>query len=937
MKKTCASIRAVWLAAFGIFAPAALVAQSGVEVVWDNASANKNIWDLSSRNWHVQGMGNGSTNFIDGYSARFNAVSATAIVLGEDVRVADLVLNISGNNVYWSLAGGHELSVSGGISITDSSSGSGVNAIDSVKLSGAGGVTHNVGAFRIGNSGNDFEGGVVVVKDNLDAVLNGAGATPLGTGPVTLGIGPISGAASLTLAAASDADMFIPELRLPSGMAAGKLLLRPGANTLAVSVGSLVLGVGASLQTDVAAPAQLFIGGLQSGLLPPWMVSGANGGDYLENAGGEIMAIADYSAFPSIFNGSGATLAGDASAGAARLAGSNDLGGFTFSAGALILGANNASVNNGTLALAGDDAWVYVGGANNASISASIAGPARIRKFGSGRLALNTAAHGAFVQEGVLSLAQSGVVDAVFAGPGTLEIAAGADIVLDGDSVVGTLSLPDRAKLALGDGVRVEAVDRVYMNKDSALTLDAGATLVNGKNAFVIGDANNNGGTLAVNRGAVLDLNNSGLLQINNYPHDNRIFVNGGVVTNAATIGQISGEHGTRNSIAVRDGGRVHAAELRVGHLGTYGSATIIGSGTEWDNGGGKIVVGYSSGSPNPAYNSMVVSNGAALRNVGAVYVPDNGGGGGMSFMNTLQISSGAEVESSGTIYVAHVSGGNAVLYDNAIIVSDPGTAWRGNHQALFVGNANEGYACSNAFVVANGASVAGIGEVRVGRHKAQNAWANAIIVTNGASLSTHGAVSISYPESDRNRGWGFENRACVGGGPLGGAVWNMNNAELIIGDCRDGDRYRALTNSFTLAAGGVVTNAAAVLVGRAPAANSHQNALILDGGELFAASLTVNPSNILDVVLGAGGVKPAVLGGSAILAAGSIVRASVADPAQTGRYHPIIRAPNGVISDNGLVFAPEDSKFIFKLRLNAEQNELSLGAFDLGTLMILR
>ncbi len=916
---------------------------SNRELVWDNGAptAEKNIWNLTSKNWHVDGSANATAIFVNGNSARFPGNASRNLTLAEPVTVDNVSVDISGgdNNVnYWALSGAKPLSLYGVFTIRDSNNNVN-NRIDEPVLLGPGNVRLESGRFRLGNSANQFTGGVNILAGQLDATVTGANASPLGSGSVALGSAVISAVSSATLSlnAANAAAIHLPALTLDGAMNAAKLVLT-GVGPLDASFGNFDRAPGATLQVNATANSTLSIANIGAdGLLPPWVA--ATSGHYMQNNDGVLSAITDYAGY-GIFTGSSLTASTNVTA--ARLTANLTLGRNTLSLGGAIRG-HNITVSGGTLDLTGNNAYLYVP-SGAATLSTLFSGDGLLTKFGAGRLALTQpVVRDMLIQEGALTLtpALTDTISSIFTGSGTLEVGAGKTVTLTStDSIINTLSLPNTATLVL-DGGKIKTLANGVLASGSSLVITNGGRFTNGGATFYAGAGNADNHVTVTGESSVFDLNNTALyIGVNNGSalRNHLVVTDSAVITNATMISLGDGQGGSYNTITANRGAQVHTASTRVGRMGSYTSLTITDPGTIWDNGGGSIEIGWSNGGATPTANYLVISNQALLRNVGNINLSNktNAGDNGKNF---IFLNTGAQLFSNGTVSIPYAENQNNTTYDNLMRVSDPGTLWDLGRGILRVGNAYRGYTRNNFLIIDNQATVQNAGEVQVAYSHARTGRDNHFVITNAATFTSFGAVRVGYPYSGSDNNTGAEsNTVTVVGGPAGISRWNMNNQALTIGQAAK-DTAFAHGNTFTVAPDSVVESVAAISVG-VDSNNGKRlnrgNALRLAGGDISAASLTVHPANCLDLVVGSSGIKPLIVTGNATLSPGSVIRPFCSDESKAGSYYPVIQS-SGVITTNGVVFNPTQRNFVFKLMLSENKKELALGVFPQGTLLILK
>lgn len=140
-----------------------------------------------------------------------------------------------------------------------------------------------------------------------------------------------------------------------------------------------------------------------------------------------------------------------------------------------------------------------------------------------------------------------------------------------------------------------------------------------------------------------------------------------------------------------------------------------------------------------------------------------------------------------------------------------------------------------------------------------------------------------------------------------GGAITNVNT--LSVGrTIRDSvSQGYSFGNVLALAEGGDAS-ATAVVVGDV---NAVGNALVLDGGTLRTATLTVNAGNAIAPVIDEDGLAPIAVSGTATFEAGSLVSPTPLEDSPLGLY-TLVSA--GAIVDNGLALDPAASADSWRL-----------------------
>ncbi|MCL1910154.1 MAG: hypothetical protein FWG05_04370, partial [Kiritimatiellaeota bacterium] len=813
------------------------------ELVW-NGGAN-GIWNTVGANWLESGA---PAVFINGNGAVFNTGAHTRIDLTENIEVSGIDLTIRNTqttwqnpfNDTWAMTGaGKTLTLNGVFSITDAVSAP-ANAIDQTKITGSGEVVLNSGRFRFGNSANDFTGGATVIGGTLDGTLATANASPLGTGAFTLGSAEIAAVATVNLNATEHSTVSGNAVKITGGMNTGKLILNPGDFSIAAGFADLTQAPdsGATLQIGLPANTALDIAGTAAGMLPPWVV--ATSGDYLAKTPAGVAPTND-DADLVVFTG--AALAANTNALAARVAGNLNLGAFTNTVNGISIN-NGVTISNGTLDFgAGDaDGNAYVYAPSGAStISARIDGAATLRKFGPGRLQLTGGQDPDIInQEGWITLMPP------------------ADMTYNG--------------LLTGSGA--------YLIRGGTITLPRAEYILN---------------AMHINYGGLVIDNDTRVFHRSGFTlgaHDQGVTQNAGGVSTMTMRGGARWTQGPGQefnfAVALGDHWTAHNQSLTIS-----GVSSTTGEPTTLDMNNGVLQIGgHSNGNSNSNNNRLTVTEGAVITNAASIRMSrDQGGNGG-----TLTVSDGARVHTRQTLV------SNANSHHNNIIVTGAETRWDNGGGVLFIAENNDaGYTGDSSVLVTDNARMHNVGEVRVGNRSRGDRGAN----ISGNSLTVND-----------------------------GAEFVMTGGNMTIGGGDSG--LHTFNNTLVVAEEGRVSVYGAINVGH-PSSGSHDNALVLRGGESAAATLTVQSANRMDLILGSSGLKPLELTGNANFVSGSSINAECIDKKMTGRIWPVVTSSGGTINTNDVSFINSQPELSFKLYLSANHKTLSVGIFPMSSLIIIR
>ncbi len=317
--------------------------------------------------------------------------------------------------------------------------------------------------------------------------------------------------------------------------------------------------------------------------------------------------------------------------------------------------------------------------------------------------------------------------------------------------------------------------------------------------------------TLVIENGGIL-VNDVGWLGNQWSSSNNSVLVTGAGSVWSNRFGLLVGNNGTRNTVTIREGGRVSATSVTLGRHSSSNSVLVYGTGTVWDTGsslsvgnsgsdnsvvisnGGFAVVGNGSIGLNPSSARNIVEvtgNGSVWTNSGPLYV------GNLGPSNRLVIRDGGRVINQNG-YLS-VDGFYSQSRSNLAWVADAGSVWQ-NNGALYIGNFGE----ENSLVVSNGAQVWSASAYVGGYGSYISGNNNRILVTGpGSTWSNSGTMKIG--------GWGSGNTLAIRDG---GRVIN-NTTEL--GQYYSSSRNQGLiadpgsvwehTTSFSIGAGAVATS----------------------------------------------------------------------------------------------------------------------------------
>ncbi len=336
--------------------------------------------------------------------------------------------------------------------------------------------------------------------------------------------------------------------------------------------------------------------------------------------------------------------------------------------------------------------------------------------------------------------------------------------------------------------------------------------------------------------------------------------------SNLIQVGSSDSQNGTESIL------RLNADSLfRIGWASGFGNQFLIDSGGVATN--GNVIVGDErSGEAVDKYlgSSMVVTNGGRFFGRVRVGLRTNGGKLILSGKDSLIDACGLNLESG--------SG-----RDNLIIIND-------------------------------GATAAGINEIRVGyvQRSLAYAYGNGLEISGGAKVFSSGACCVGRTESYEKRISGNNYVTMIGNG----TSWDMQGGNLRIGYANFANTY-ATNNFATVGEGASLTNVNALTVGYKVAvgaekkpAVSEDNRLIVAGGNIYSSSMTVASGNVFSIVFSREyESKPVEVSGRVVLEEGSIIQPLVDGSANDGVY-TILKS--GELVDNGVIFDPGNSPYVY-------------------------
>jgi len=753
------------------------------ELVW-NGGYN-GIWDTSGVNWLETGS---AAVFTNGDSAVFDLGGNNTITMGEDLDVSDVSLTIRyvfsilyAINDSWSLAGsGRTLGVYGTFKINDAAN-SPNNAIAAPRVTGPGGFTLERGRFRIGNSANDFTGGVKILGGMFDATFSGAGATTVGSGDITLGSSGFLPSAIFNFNAAAAATAVAGGIHLTGGMNTGKINLVPGAYTLGATFAGIaqVPNSGGTLQIGIPNGATADIGGFASGaMLPPYIVTTA--GEYLEKGVAAVAPIANYASH-NVFTGT--SLAANAGHTAARLTGNLDLGGFTLGLGGASINGG-VSVSNGALDLGAGDSYFYVP-SGAATVSAALAGTGTLRKFGSGRLELTggqdynivnqeewvalrppsdmdyhgilTGSGAYIIRDNTITLKRPGYeINGICVNEGGLIVGGDTQVYNNGTLLIGpraegnmynfnggTTIIRDGACWTQGPERNLEmAYANNYWIAHNLMLAITGVSPVDGAPTTLDLNGGNiqMGGMQSGDRGSV---------------GNNFITVtDGAVVTNTSIVQLGYDQGGSGNNIIVSKGGQMRTRATYMSLSGSHDNTiAVTGSGSLWDNGNGPFWIAENNDGGTTSHCSLLLDDHARMVNVNGLRIGTRSRAdrGGNISNHSVTIANNAElIMTGGNVDIAtgnSTGTGREAMY-NKLVLADGGNI-------VVPGGINVGmndwYSYGNAVVLAGGGAAAASLNITAGNRLdlilGESGMKPLVLTTGNAAFAPGSSIAAFCPD----------------------------------------------------------------------------------------------------------------------------------------------------------------------------------------------
>ncbi len=809
-----------------------------VDVTWNNTNAGDNLWS-STTNWsgdllptstdtitlgsafasptvnlNVSGMV-ASLTISTGNSFTLSSTNASVLTLATGGLTRDITSSgtqsISahvtlGANAVWAIDGDGQLVVSGAIgedggswsltktgtgtlTLTGANSYSGGTTIDggTIVVAPGGSISHSAANLILGSTAG-AAGGLNITGGSVLADNAAIGFTADSSGSVVITGG--------TLTTTTD---------LAAGFGGTGLLSISGSG-VAIVGGTLYRGQAGTIALESGGTLQIGTGGATGSLATD-----------LINNGSLVFDRSNDSSYDGIISGTGTV--SKLGAGTLTFTGSNTYTGVTtISAGALQLGDGLT-----TGSIAGDvvdNATLIFNPAGDLTFSNAISGTGAVQKLGTAVLTLsgnNTYSGGTQINAGVLSLGSAdalGTSGTISFGGGTLQF-TGSNTT----DYSARFSTAGSQAFVLDTNSEAVALASALSGADSSLTkLGLGTLTISASNSYT-GSTTINGGEAIVGAGGAISHSGTSLF-VGTGGNTATLTISGGSVTDAnAVVGSGDGGNGT---VAVSDGTWITLGELVVGGAGTsVGTVTVSGgsvsnasatlgydpaaqgsatvSGGLWTTSGNLTVGRDGTGVLTVSNSGSVIVGGTLARGDSGTINLESGG--------TLQIGTGT----TGGTLLTNVTNSGSLVFDRsdnseyAGVIDGVGTVTKRGDGTLTLTGIN----------TYTGTTTISAGALQLGNSGTTGSIAGNVV--DNAALIFNPATDLSYAGSIS--GTGSLTKLGAGTLTLTGSS-SYSGGTLING------------GSFNVAAGGVVSHAAAnLVVGDASTAT-----LLVSGGSVTNA-----------------------------------------------------------------------------------------------------
>jgi T5SS/PEP-CTERM-associated repeat protein len=305
---------------------------------------------------------------------------------------------------------------------------------------------------------------------------------------------------------------------------------------------------------------------------------------------------------------------------------------------------------------------------------------------------------------------------------------------------------------------------------NNSLTISGGGVLTNVGKSY-IGSNGTAGANWAVVTGPNSAWYSSNNLQVGNYGAGNSLLItNGGLVRNQ--VGFV-GMYSNANSVVVtdpnsawRNGGSIYVGyqgaenRVRVANGGLLTSTNLFGNGS---------VIGYDTGGDS---NSVAVDGaGSIWSNVGTLYIGDVGN----ASWNSLLVTNGGAMRNSNTAYVSS----SATSSNNSVIVTGTGSVWSVGF-VLYLGRSGSG----NSMSVADGGVISVVDTLYLG--DAATCSNNVITVAGAGSVLSNKTLYVGNSGVGNllmiSNGGKVYSSMTLGSGVLGSSATGLRNSAIITG-----------------------------------------------------------------------------------------------------------------------------------------------------------
>lgn len=378
-----------------------------------------------------------------------------------------------------------------------------------------------------------------------------------------------------------------------------------------------------------------------------------------------------------------------------------------------------------------------------------------------------------------------------------------------------------------------------------------------------------------------------------------RLFASGNVLIDVAETFAVplGGNGSALNSAILSNGVQVVCKNFSVGSSGI--SNTVLVSRARLKTGDGHLAVGnvgswkFQGG----VFNRFIVADRSDVGGfdtsviLGNSRFNDRNNEAAVCHDNEILVSGRSRFRSS------HVNVGQGSLlvptHDNRIVVSGAETRWESNEGDFHVGFADGGRSFENTVVIRDGATLAGVRDLRVGSvsEKGGRAKENKLLVM-GANISTKGHVAVGYFPRTNAPSVAETNLLVVAAHNNVPTVWDFNGGDLLVGFGL-ADNQKTSGNVFRGGPGAKLKKIKKIAIGGNARADTYKNPLSLEGCEIDPIeTLSIAPNNTLSVTInpefGPLGTKPLRVTGDVVVDYDAFILPVAAKGVKPGKY-PIL------------------------------------------------